>query len=485
MKKITYNIRLACLLISMVFMSSCQKYLDLEPINATYDDVFWVNGSNVEKALSGAYGMLRNAFRQDRSYFITGDLAGDNFLMGSDLWNYQSFKDDGGGLRLSNASYLEGSVHNWTRFYSIINQCNLIIENIKNIDVTKFSGGESQKKRFEGEARFLRAYTYFYIARTWGDPILVKESFKEPGNVPSLARSPESETLDFCLEDLHISLELLDNNAASTHANQGTAQALLAQLYAWRHDYINAEKFCDEVINGGIYSLENIETYKNIWKGNSNENIFELFMQFDPVSNEATDGFFNIFLTEPYIKNRQLSAVFYLSEKILNLFPENDLRFPQIITSVFGESDHILTKYDNVDYYDPNNVNTYVVSNNLVLIRLADIILLRAEARFKNGNEGGALVDLNTVKTRAGLTTFSGIGAFLFEEIVDERRRELIGEGTFAYDAIRMQQLERLFPNSYTTARIAQKGYYWPLDLNTLLPQAPLLIQNEWWRSNN
>lgn len=484
MKKILYKMKMTCLLL-LLLSSSCQKYLNLEPINATYDEVFWVNGSNVEKALAGAYGMLREAFRLDRSYFITGDLAGDNFLMGSDLWNYQSFKDEGGGLRLSDASYLEGSVHNWTRFYSIINQCNLIIENIPNIEVTKFSGGESQKKRFEGEARFLRAYTYFYIARTWGDPVLVKESFKDPGNVPSLARSPEAETLDFCLEDLQLTLDLLDNSAASTHANLGSTQALMSQIYAWRHDYVNAEKFCDEVINSGIYSLENIETYKNIWKGTSSENILELFMQFDPVSNEATNGLFNLFLTEPYIKNRQIAAVCFIGEKIINSFPEGDLRFPQIIEPVFGESNHILVKYNNVDYYDPNNTNTYVVSNNLVLIRLADILLLRAEARLENGNVGGALMDLNAIKTRAGLPSYTGGGELLAEEILDERRRELIGEGTFAYDAIRMRQLVRVFPNSYTAARIVQKGYYWPLDLNTLLPQAPLLTQNEWWRSNN
>ncbi|WP_134091164.1 RagB/SusD family nutrient uptake outer membrane protein [Olivibacter sp. XZL3] len=458
--------------------TSCNKYLNLEPINATYDEVFWVNGSNVEKALSGAYGMLRNAFRLDRSYFITGDLAGDNFLIGGDLWNYTSFRDEG-GLRFSNASYLEGSVHNWTRFYAIVNQCNLIIENIGDIDSSLFSGGETQKQRFEGEARFLRAYTYFYMVRTWGDPILVKESFADPGNVPSLGRSPEAEALDFCLTDLNRSLELLDNNSSSTHANLGAVQALLAQIYAWRHDYQNAERYCDEVINSGTYALEDIQTYKNIWRGNSRENIFELFMQFDPVSNEATDGFFNVFLTEPYVRNRQIAAVFHIGDHIRNLFVESDLRYPQIIEPVFGESAYILVKYDNVDYYDPNNVNTYVVSNNLVLLRLADIILLRSEARFKNGNEGGALSDLNTIKSRAGLGDFTGGTQSLFEEILDERRRELIGEGTFAYDAIRMEQLQRLFPNSYTASRIAQKGYYWPLDLNALLPQAPLLTQNE------
>jgi len=144
----------------------------------------------------------------------------------------------------------------------------------------------------------------------------------------------------------------------------------------------------------------------------------------------------------------------------------------------------LLTKYLNVNYYDPNDATKYVVSNNLVLERLADIYLLRAEARFKNNNQAGALTDLNFVRQRAQLADFSGSGEDLFNEILDERRRELLGEGYNAFDIIRMGKLQYLFPDAYTTPRIAQKGYYWPLNMRTLAKQNPLLTQNEWWKGH-
>ncbi len=474
---------LLLLTVSLAF-TGCKKYLDLAPKNSTYDEVFWVNGSNVQKALSGSYSMLRSAFQQDRSYFVIGDIAADNFALGGDFWNFTSFIQNG-NFNFGYAPYLEGSLWNWSRFYSIINQCHLIIENTPRIPTEKFSGGEAQQRQLEGEARFLRAYVYFYMQRTWGNVILTTESLKDPQNVPSLPRATEDEIFSFIIADLERAIELLGTTETQAIASKGAGQALLAHVYAWQHDYPQAEKYADDLINSSQFEMEAIADYADIWKGNSRETIFELNMLFDAVSNEATSGFFNIFLTEPFIKNKGLNSTWSLSDYVTNeLFDEEDGRFNAVIQTASGGTRYILTKYSGVDYYDANNPNTYVVSNNLVLLRLADIILLRAEARFKNGNEAGALSDLNFVRDRAGLEPSTQQGGALFNEIFDERRRELIGEGHTQFDMIRMEQLQRLFPDAYTDARIAAEGYYWPLDMRQLLPQAPLLTQNEWWKSH-
>ena len=65
----------------------------------------------------------------------------------------------------------------------------------------KFNGGQAVKNQLFGEGHFLRAYTYFYITRIWGDPVLTKESFKDPLSVQPFARSPEAEVLDYCIEN--------------------------------------------------------------------------------------------------------------------------------------------------------------------------------------------------------------------------------------------------------------------------------------------
>lgn len=471
------------MLAGVMTFSGCQKYLDLAPKNATYDQIFWVNGASVQKALSGSYSMLRDAFRKDRSYFVFGDLAADNFALGGDYWNYTSLVKSG-NFRFGYAPYLEGSLWNWNRFYAIVNQCHLIIENTPTIDPSKFAGGEAEQKQLEGEARFLRAYTYFYMQRVWGDVILTTHSLEDPQNVPDLGRAKREDIMAFIKADIEEAINLLEITDNKTRASKGAAQALLSHFYAWNHDYINAEKYCDEVI-AGQYSLENIADYKNIWKGGSKESIFEINMLFDAVSNEATEDFFNVFLTGNYINDRELKAVWSINDDVKDLlFKEEEARKQAIMeTSSEGARD-ILIKYAGVDYFDPNDETSYVVSNNLVIFRLADIYLLRAEARFKNGNELGALADLNFIRARAGLELYTGSGNSLFDEIFDERRRELIGEGHTQFDLIRMEQLSRLFPDEYSLDRIAKEGYYWPLQMRELLPQAPKLTQNEWWKNH-
>jgi len=464
---------------------SCKKQINLAPENATYDEVFWVDGSNVDKALSGSYSMLRDAFRADNSYFIFGDIAANNFALGSDFWNYTSFIESG-HFNFNYAPYLESSVKNWSRFYAIITQCHQIIDKSPGIPDSKFDGGAEQKKRLIGEAKFLRAYVYFYMQRVWGDVILTKTTFKDPQNIPPAGRAPESETLEFCLSDLQSASAMLDNSANKTHANKMSALALMAHVYAWKKDYTNAEKYCDSVIQDSPLALETIEDYKKIWEGNSQESILELNMKYDAISNEATADFFSRFLTAPYIKGRDgVNSSWPINPDLENeIFSEPELRKGIIMEDAAGGGGlKILTKYTNVNYFDPNNSNSYVVSNNLVLLRLADIYLLRAEARYKNGKTGDALLDLNVIRERAGLADYEETGSELFDEIANERRRELIGEGCIQFDLIRMEQLPKLF-SDYTIDRIAKKGYFWPLDMRTLLKQDELLTQNEWWNNN-
>lgn len=485
-------------------LPSCKKQINLSPENATYDEVFWVDGANVSKALSGAYSMLRDAFRADNSYFIFGDIAANNIQLGSDFWNYTSFVESG-RFNFNYAPYLEGSVKNWSRFYAIITQCHQIVEKAPGIPDSKFSGGAAQKKRMIGEAKFLRAYLYFYLQRVWGDVILTKETIKDPTNVPAVPRSPESETLAYCLSDLQSATSMLDNSANKTHANKVSVLALAAQIYAWKKDYINAEKYCDSVINDSPVSLETMADYKNIWMGNSQESILELNMKFDAVNNEANSSFFGRFLTSPYIRNKNANSTFLLNPEVLaEVFDDDhtDDRYDAITEQAQGGgSNRMLTKYTNVNYYDPNEVNTYIVSNNLVMIRLADIYLLRSEARYMNNKLAEALTDLNVIRTRAGRNTYPieqpgpplppiSEPNFL-TELMNERIRELIGEGVNMFDLIRIEypdtkqkQIQERFSAQYTSDRIAKKGYFWPLDMRTLLKQDELLTQNEWWNNN-
>ncbi len=488
---------IAAILNGGILLASCKKYIELKPHDATYDEVFWNSGDNAEKALTGAYGLLRGAITYNAPdadgpiHFVAGDLPADEFwLDGGYYWFLQSILPVGRNT-YSYAPYLEPSVKDWTRFYAAINQCHLVVENTEKIPVDKFDGGQAFKNQLVGEGRFLRAYTYFYITRIWGDPVLTKESLKDPLSVQPIARSPEEDVLNYCIEDLQKAAELLDFNTGTAiskiRADKGAAWAALAHVYAWKHDYANAGKYCDSVIISGQYSLQDVDSYEQIWAGQSQESIFELNMLYNVDNNEALDYFFGRFLHDPLIKNKDAYTSWLVNTDLTGyLFPDPsiDKRYDKIIGLV-QTGDPILIKYANVNYYDPNNQpDAFVVNNNLVLLRLADIYLLKAEAASKQGDDIGAQEALNIVKERAGLEPSSNTGDALFNEILEERYRELYGEGSLAYDLIRMEKLLEWLPDSYTPDRIAKKGYYWPLDMRKLLPQDPLLTQNEWWKNH-
>lgn len=487
---------LTCLLIGIIAIgTACKKYINLAPEDATYDQVFWTTGDNVEKAVSGAYGLLRNALKDTRSHFVFGDLPTEEFKLDAGVfWNYQDLTFD----KLNHYSYtpyLSNALQDWTRFYGVINQSHLVVENAEKIADNKFPGGAQQKMALIGEGRFIRGYTYFYMTRIWGDPVLTKETLKDPLNIQPIARSSDNEALDYSIAELKAAATLLPFNKGtdkeSVRADKPVAWAALAHVYAWRHDYENAKKYCDSVILNGGFSLEPISSYQNIWMGNSNESIFELYMRYDKANNEANAGFFNIFLYQPLAERSMNSSWRVNTEYSRNLFSDSlvDKRFNKI----FGNrtnSNAALIKYSNINYYDANRPTVYVVDNNLVLLRLADIVLLRAEARLMTNDPAGAKADINTVRNRAGADPLMPADPINILTIYKERSKELYGEGSLAYDFIRMiltnkdPSIDPSLKEFYSPERIAKKGYYWPLDMRVLLPQNSLLTQNEWWKNH-
>ncbi|MDQ1152769.1 RagB/SusD family nutrient uptake outer membrane protein [Sphingobacterium zeae] len=481
--KFKYILSLIGITGTLLFNSSCSKYLDLKPENSTYDEVFWKDGENVNRASLGAYALLRNSLRADRSYFIFGDIASGVVHQAGEDWNMNDLARSG-GYKFSYAPYLEGSLWNWTRFYGVINQCNLIVEQAEAMDSKLFDGGEDEKKNAIAGARFLRAFTYFYMQRVWGDVLLVKETFKDPQNIPDMARTAEKETLTFCKEDLLYAIANLQQNSTKSFASKGAANALMAEVCAWEHDYVNAEKYTNETLKLG-YALEDVKDYRKIWLGNSKESIFELNMLYSESGNEFSEDFFSKFLTSATIPGKGSNSAWYIEPEFLESeFDKSEARLDSMsLPFPDGSELRSIRKYNNqIEYRE----GKYAISNNLVLIRLADIILLRAEAYYKNGKPALALNDLNTIRKRAGLEEIQVSGEELFKEIFKERRRELIGEGIIQFDLIRMNMFEQFdeYSGAYSQDRIANKGYYWPLDMRNLLPQNELLTQNPWWRNH-
>lgn len=483
-------------------LTSCKKYIYQEPINSTYSEKFWTSTTSVEQATDAMYVQLRNCLRQNASFFINGDLVSGTFL--SSEWNYASLRaSNSPAFNFSYVPYLEGTLQDWTRFYRLIAQSNIILKNVNAMPAAIFPS-EDVRKRYLAEALFMRAFTYFYMIRIWGDPIYVTQVYDDVdyGNIPPLARTAESQVLDSCIADLKTAAASMSfaggDLSKVVKANKGTLYSLLAHIYAWKHDYVNAHLACQEVINNGGYSLESINTYANIWKGqSSNENIWELAMKANGSDIQETSfSFFAVFLRGSMVDNIASAAwVSPASGFVDNFFSkQDDKRYPLSLKPVNASGTnadgYMLTKYTNFLYKTPDTKTGPYLDNNLVIFRLSDIILLDAEARAFNGDLEGAKEMLALTEDRAGISNYESVSSEydIVDEVVMERGRELIGEGTWFYDLIRTNEkqgwLEYVGYPGNGRVSAENKGYYWPLNMGTLFPQNKLLTQNPWWAKN-
>jgi len=134
----------------------------------------------------------------------------------------------------------------------------------------------------------------------------------------------------------------------------------------------------------------------------------------------------------------------------------------------------LLIKYSDVGY---KTVSEPYIESNLIIYRLADIYLLKAEALNALARDPEAQTAINVVKVRANTGGTSAVGNLLKIEIMNERVRELAGEGQNFFDGVRMNRS----PVWMTDARKALKGWRWPI-ANSILQNNNLINQTEFWK---
>lgn len=527
MRKHSLYIRLIagiCLLAVVLAVVSCKKYIDRGPIDSTYGSEFWTSQASVEQAALSMYGQFRSCIRASRSFFITGDYVSGTFV--SSAWNYTPLTQTNNppfDFPTATADYL-ADLTNWSAYYTLLAQCNLMLQQVPQMPLSDFNGDSTVRNGYIGEALFMRALANFFLTRCWGDPVYITRTYDQVdyGNIPPVARTPESQVLDSCIRDLQQAANYMTFKGGDPtqvlRANKGTVYALLAHIYAWQRDYTDAHLACTQVIQGGGYTLEPAATYTNIWKGESSlENIMEIAMTYnanDPQFNASADGyndysawteaqlnFFSAFLKDSLDDNLtgNGSNGTWIAVKSLmdTLFSagggtSTDMRYNTILRHVpASDGDvegYLLLKYADFQFQNATLQSNAYISNNIALFRLADIYLLDAEAQAMTGNTGGAITDMNQTRERAGIGDYTGPTdqTSLVRAVFTERERELLGEGQTFFDMIRTEPvLHGLEGIGYLPDRISQKGYYWPLDLGALFSYDPLLTQNPYWANHS
>lgn len=388
---------------------SCKKFLDIGvPKDSLVQATVFDSNEIATSALTGIYSsMANNSYASGNSSSITA-LCGRS---ADELINFNSAYSQFYENNLTSSNSAITALYGTP--YNMIYAANAVIEGLsKSVNVTP-----SVKGQLEGEALFIRAFNYFYLVNLFGRvPLNLSTDYKVNQNA---IRSPIEIIYQQIINDLITSEKLLGDAYITTERirpNKSVVQSLLSRVYLYLNDWENAEKYASLVISKT--NSYNLATLDAVFLKNSSETIWQLM---PPANNYNTfEGGMFILTSTP--QNVSLNKDF-----VENAFETNDKR----------KNSWIKTFTDNTGiYYYPFKYKvkqSTTVTEYSMVVRLAELYLIRSEARAHLNKLSAAISDLDEIRNRAGLPLIKDISpnisqADLILKIQSERRIELFAE---------------------------------------------------------
>ena len=402
MKKLLY-ISILCLLAAYCNIT------DVEPQNSISATEAFKTKADIEKGILGAYASFQSLSYYGRTFPIFADLAADNLSHPVDATAVEYTEVDNNNILPENGS----NSNMWSIMYDGINVANNVISKVPIIkDMT-----QEEKDVALAELYFIRALNHFNLTRYYGAIPLKLEPTVGVNNLDA-PRVPVDEVYAQIITDLSFAVENLPSSASKIRASKFGAKALLAKVYLYEENYQQAATMASEVINSGGYSL--LPNYADVFADEENaESIFEISFS-EMERNRIAEYNFPKSLNG----RREVKP----SQGLLDTYEDDDERFTASVA--FSDNLAYAIKYDDLN----------LGAGNFIVIRLADMYLIRAEALAKGPAPDANQIkaDLNTIRTRAGLsnTTANGIGQ-LISAIEKERRVEFAFEGHRWFDLVR------------------------------------------------
>ena len=422
------------LLFVVVFANTgCDKWLEVEPEQGLLISEYWKSKEDVEATLMAAY---KNFAQLDEVLFLYGELRADMISAGS-------------GIQLPEDRIIRGTIttdnelSRWDGFYKVIHLCNVILEYSEQVKEIDPNFTIVMLRTYQAEALFIRSLAYFYLVRIFKDVPLILNS-SETDNVNFfIPKSESDEILDRIINDLELAgtyiSKSLDHGSVAANkgrATWGAVNALLADIYLWNFEYEN----CIETIQGiedlNIYGLMSSGDWFSIFNpGNSLESIFEF--QFDQTTNLPNNTWRLTYNTNRYNVS---------SHALELLHPLNSGEITRGNGSI--SVNHQFHSNKNAEFiwkYCGSNPDGRSIrpasenrSANFIIYRLADILLMKAEAHAQLGQDDEAFNIINQIRMRAGVPLYTDKPISLEDAILNERARELAYEGKRWFDLLRM-----------------------------------------------
>ncbi len=406
----------AVLLVGLLtYTAGCDGILDKTPLAQQTTENFFTNEEEAIQATNASYSKLREWNIHVFDYLGVTDMISDDATKGSTPTDAAFLSE------LENLTHDAGhqSVLGWWNGnYEGVYRTNVNIQNLPNTEMNP-----DLRNRLLGENRFLRAYFYFNLVRGWGGVPLITapltpEEYDQERATAEQIYTQIIEDLEFAAE--HLPLKSGYPTADLGRATRGAAESMLARVYLYLEDYPQAESYARSVITSGEYEL--LDDYFLIFTEtgeNSSESIFEVqatateegaggsqFGQVQGVRGTPNLGWgFN----RP---SRDLDAAYEpgdLRHQATMLFPWEELPDGSERTVIENQSmeDERYNKKAFAAGF-PGTLDNYPV--NIRRFRYSDLLLIAAEAAYRNGNAGDARNFLNDVRERARIGRTLTIG---------------------------------------------------------------------------
>lgn len=441
------------------------EVLEQTPQHVIAETNFWKTGADAEAAIIAGYdrmqglidgGIVATSVESDEAVSITNNDRYDEF--------------DRNNVLADNPRVEQF----WERSYNGIHRVNDVLQRVPTIDDATFT--TETRNRILGEAYFLRAFFYFNMVRLYGGVPLVTQPYTTFKTDFTKERSTSEQVYSQIIADLLEAEKFLPTSyptvfATRGRATQGATKAMLSRVYLYRKEYQKAAEKAAEVIANPLYSLVPTASYPTIFTPagkNSSEGIFEI--QFLSSTAEGTD------VWRRYIPSAQTGTPANTggdywaapTEELVNAFEPGDIRKAVTIAVTTRPPFNVaglpyVAKYRRTVAGDDPNI--YVT-------RLADIILIRAEALTELGQVAQAVPLVNQIRNRAGLANTTATTQAELREVIDkERRLEFAFEGQRWHDLVRTGRAEAKLNTTKTKL-------VWPIparerNVNPILEQNP------------
>ena len=416
-------------------LASCDSFLD-EPMKGDYSTgTMYSSAEQAELAVNGIY----NAAAYSINLWKFGDVASDDAVKGGNAGD----QADIGYIDELNVQSDNGAVAEfWQNTYETISRANNAIDGIESSSID-----ESVKTELIGQAKFLRAYSYFQLVNIFGEVPLKLEPQSTVENV-HVDLSPVDVIYGQIEDDLTDALALPVSYTSETgRVTRGAAYGLLAKVQLYQEKYSDALTNISNLKSLGIYDLEG--NYADLFKlgedgtsnGNSIESIFAIFFlsdQVPAVGNELNQWFAPSAEGGYYFNAPTQDWVDSFSEKTVD-----DTDDPRIDASIgregvewFGQGPFqkawapttgYLVKKHNQPLSEVDAGRKGDGGLAYIYLRYADILLMEAECQNELNHPELAAEPLNLVRGRAGLTSVPETTGQteMRDYIRTERRREL------------------------------------------------------------